>query len=176
MTASLRDDDSGVSLVELIIYMLLASVILASAAMILVNSWNTQRDVTTVSEATNRGQSMGAAIERAMRNGLAFEVSAGGTELRVRTSLGGNLTCQGFLLSSSGSARLAQSSTALPASSSAWTFWEQGIEKDGTSDFFTESGEHVLYKFKVQTESAPVRVSGEASTRSVATGVTSPCW
>jgi Tfp pilus assembly protein PilW len=172
---SLKDDESGVSLVELIIYMLLASVILASAAMILVNSWNTQKDVTTVSEATNRGQSMGYTIERAMRNGLAFEVSAGGTELRVRTSLGGNLTCQGFLLTS-GTARLSQSSGALPSSSSAWTLWEQGIEQDGSSDFFTSSGQIVDYTFKVQTESAPVRISGEASTRSAATGVSSPCW
>ena len=62
----MRDDDSGVTLVELIIYMLLASMILFAAATILVNSWNTQKDVTTTSDATSRGQSMGATIERAM--------------------------------------------------------------------------------------------------------------
>ena len=39
-------------------------------------------------EATNRGQLVSSAIERAVRNALAVEVSGGDT-LRVHTSLGG---------------------------------------------------------------------------------------
>lgn len=167
--------DAGVSLIELIVYVLLASIILIATSMILINSWNTQKDVTSVSEATNRGQSMGSTIERAMRNALDFEVSADQQELRVRTSLGGTQQCQAFYLAA-GTARLAQSAGALPALSTSWTAWNEGVKKNGSTPFFTQTGQSVVYSFDIETESAPVRFAGEASTRSTPTGVSSPCW
>lgn len=168
-------DDAGISLIELIIYVLLASAILIATAMILINSWNTQKDVTSVSEATNRGQSMGSTIEQAMHNALDFEVSADQQELRVRTSLEGTQRCQAFYLSA-GTARLSQSSGVLPATVSSWAVWNSGIKKNGTTPFFAVTGQHVVYTFDIETDSAPVRFSGEASTRSTPTGVSSPCW
>lgn len=166
---------SGLSLVELIIYVLLASVILFATALILGNSLNAQKDVTSVSEATNRGQAMGRTIERAMRNALDFDVSVDQQELRVRTSLGGALRCQAFSLAP-GTARLSQSSGALPALSTSWTVWNEGVEKRGATPFFEQTGQTVVYTFDIRTDSAPVRFSGEASTRSTPTGVSSPCW
>lgn len=167
--------DEGVSLIELIVYVLLSSLVLIATSSILINSWLTQQTVTSVSEATNRGQSMGQTIERAMRNGLDFDVSADGTELRVRTSLGGSLTCQGFRLTA-GQARIAQSAGALPASSASWTIWQPGVVQNGATDFFVAAGARVTYTFDLATESASVRFMGEASTRSAATGVSAPCW
>ncbi|WP_169582762.1 MULTISPECIES: hypothetical protein [Microbacterium] len=170
-----EDSEAGVTLVELIIYVLLVGIILIATTMILTNSINTQRDVTSVSQATNRGQVMGRAIERAVRNALAFEVDATGTQLRVRTSLPGSLACQAFQLTA-GQARLALESTALPALASDWTDWEDGVAQDGSTPFFATSGQQVFYTFEITTEAAPVRISGEASTRSTPTGVTAPCW
>ena len=129
-------DDSGVSLIELIIYVLLASVILIATSMILINSWNTQKNVTSVSEATNRGQSMGSTIERAMRNALAFEVT-NENELRVRTSLTGSQQCQAFYLAP-GTARLAQAPGALPLTPASWTLWNSGVKQNGLTPFFAQ--------------------------------------
>lgn len=168
-------DDGGISLIELIVYVLLSSIIVLTTAMILINSWTTQQSVTSTTEATTRGQAMGSAIERAMRNGLNFSVSADGTTLRVRTSLPGRLACQGFLLTS-GQARLTQSSGLLTTPATTWTPWHQGIAQDGTTKFFVDDGETVTYTFEIETDSAPVRFVGEVSTRSTPTGVTSPCW
>lgn len=169
-----RSDDSGVSLIELLVYMFLTTIILGATTLILINSLTTQKAVTSVTEATNRGQTMGTTIERAMRNALAFDLNVDGTELRVRTSFAGNRACQAFSLTD-GQARMYMSSSALPASTS-WGDWEQGISRDGTTPYFSDSGSTVTYTFKIQTDSAPVRIAGEASTRSVATGVTAPCW
>lgn len=175
MNERTHDRDAGVSLIELIVYVMLISIVLGTTTMILVNSWRTQSDVTSVTDATNRGQAMGSTIERAIRNGLAFEIDPTGTELRVRTSLAGDLACQAFLLTN-GQARIALSASALPASSAAWTDWEQGIQQDDTSPYFAESGQVVTYSFEIRTDSAPVRIAGEASTRSTPTGVSAPCW
>ena len=174
MTSPERRDDAGISLIELIIYVLLSSIIVIATAMILINSINTQKDVTSVSEATNRGQAMGSTIERAMRNALAYEVTSE-NELRVRTSLGGSQQCQAFYLAA-GTARLAQAPGALPADSSSWTVWNTGVKKNGSTPFFVEDGETVIYTFDIETDSAPVRFAGEVSTRSTTSGVTSPCW
>ncbi|WP_127475543.1 type IV pilus modification PilV family protein [Microbacterium sulfonylureivorans] len=167
--------DAGVSLIELIVYVLLASIVVLTTAMILINSWNTQKDVTSVSEATNRGQSMGSTIERAMRNALDFEVSPDQQELRVRTSLTGSQQCQAFYLAT-GTSRLAQSSGLLPSTTTSWTVWNTGVKKNGATPFFVATGQHLVYTFDIETDSAPVRFSGEVSTRSTPTGVSSPCW
>jgi hypothetical protein len=167
--------DAGLSLIELIMYILLASVLLAGMAVILVNSWKTEKDVTSVTDATNRGQIMGSAVERAMRNALDFDVDASGTTLRVRTSLSGELACQGFLLTD-GAARIATSSGALPADTASWGDWGGAVAQNGSTPFFAETGDTVTYTFDLETDGAPVRFSGEAAARSVATGVSSPCW
>jgi Tfp pilus assembly protein PilW len=167
--------DAGLSLIELIVYILVASIVVIASGAILVNSWTTQRNVTTVTEATTRGQAMGSTIERAMRNALDFEVAAGGTELRVRTSLPGKLACQGFNLTT-GQSRLSTRSSALPVSAASWTPWQQGVVQNGTTPFFALIGDTVTYTFRIQTNSAPVRISGQASPRSTATGVSAPCW
>ncbi|MDR7190286.1 Tfp pilus assembly protein PilW [Microbacterium sp. BE35] len=168
--------DAGLSLIELIIYILLSSLLLSAMAVVLVNSWSTQKDVASVTQATNRGQVIGSAIERAMRNALDFDVDdATGTELRVRTSLGGNLACQAFLLKD-GDARFTTSSGALPTLASDWARWENGIAQYASTPFFVENGDVVTYTFDIETDSAPVRFSGEAAARSTATGVSSPCW
>lgn len=174
MTPRDRRDDAGVSLVELIVYVLLTGIVVIATSMILINSISTQRDVTSVSEATNRGQSMGSTIERAMRNALAFEVT-NENELRVRTSLHGSQQCQAFYLAA-GNARLAQSSGALPVAPSSWTVWNTGVKKNGSQPFFVQDGSTVIYTFDIETDSVPVRFAGEASIRSTTSGVTSPCW
>jgi prepilin-type N-terminal cleavage/methylation domain-containing protein len=168
------DEELGLTLIELIVAVLVASVLLAAAAAILSNSWTTQRNVTSVSDATNRGQLISSGVERAMRNAIAFDVSVDGTTLRVHTSLGGSLTCQGFALVS-GESRMSLSSSALSASTN-WPSWQAGIQQQGSSPYFTQSGSQVAYRFDIGTSSAPVRFVGQAGTRTASTGVSAPCW
>lgn len=171
-------DDSGLSLIELLIALLVSVIVVVAAATILVNSWLTQEDVTSTTEATTRGQVMGSAIERAMRNAKDFTVSpsdADGTELRVWTSLGGDLTCQAFQLAT-GEARIVTRSGTLPAVTS-WGNWQVGVGKQGATPYFQRSGSTVTYSFELATDSAPVPISGQAKMRTIHDpGEVSPCW
>ncbi|WP_175525243.1 prepilin-type N-terminal cleavage/methylation domain-containing protein [Microbacterium sp. cf046] len=171
---SRSDREAGVSLIELIVYVLVSSILLLAMSSILINSWTTQRNVTSVSDATNRGQVISSTIERAMRNALAFDVSADGTTLRVRTSLNGILACQGFVLTP-GQSRMSLSSSTL-TDNSTWAEWQPGVVPRGSVPFFSVTASTVMYTFDIQTSSTPVRFGGQAFARSSATGVTTPCW
>ena len=173
-------DDSGLGLVELIVALLVSAIVVVASATILVNSWLTQEDVTSTSRATTRGQLMGSAIERAIRNAKDFVVAPGdgdATELRVWTSLGGDMICQGFQLTA-GSARMTSGSGVLAAVST-WPEWQRGVEKQDETPFFKRSGNVLTYSFAMETDSAPVPISGQAKMRTIhvySTGETSPCW
>lgn len=158
-------------------YVLLASLLLASMAAILINSWTTQNNVRSTTDATNRGQVYGAAVERAVRNAVDLRVlpsDTDGTRLEVWTSLGGSLTCQGFELTE-GFAAMSRSAGVLPALPD-WGSWATDILRHDGEPFFARAGDTVVYTFDVETESASVRFSGEASMRSTRDGEESPCW
>jgi Tfp pilus assembly protein PilE len=173
-----RDRDAGIGLIELIVAIVISGLILAGIATILARSWLTQESVTSVTQATTRGQLVSAAIERAVRNALYIQVSDSGRLLQVSTSLSGNLKCQGFRLSgdSGGSARFATDSTSLDAWST-WPIWEEGISVQGTAPFFDDSVAGVIsYSFQIATESAPVKFSGDVLPRSIQEGDNDSCW
>ncbi|MFE4725373.1 hypothetical protein [Microbacterium sp. NPDC056736] len=165
-----EDSDAGVTMIELIIYVVVVSLLLIAVATMLLNSWRTQEDVLTASQATNRGQLVSSTIERAVRNALALRVV--GTTLTVHTSLGAGQTCQGFDLA--GEAKMAMSAGALPAE---WPSWDIDIASIPGEVILeeTETGKTVDYAFEIATATAPVRFVGTASARN-ATGVSSPCW
>ena len=174
---SASPDDAGLGLIELIVAMVVASLVIAAAATILVNSWLTQQDVTTTTQATNRGQVMGAMIERAVRNAKAMRVypaDDAGTELRVWTTLGGGLECQGFQLTS-GQARLTTTAGSVLPVASSWGEWDSTVIQHGSEPFFVRVGDTLTYTFDLATDSAPVQFSGEVAARYVEVGG-SPCW
>jgi type II secretory pathway pseudopilin PulG len=169
--------DVGLSLIELIVVIVITGIVMGAVVTIFVNSWRTQEEVVSVSEATNRGQLVSSAVERAVRNSVAVDVgtASGGTVLRVKTTLGGELACQGFFLVDGGS-HWTTSLGALGATPSAWPEWTDGVVQQGFTPFFVLTADGVVeYSFDVATESAPVRFNGEVSPRSLPEG-SSPCW
>lgn len=167
----LQDAEAGLSLIELIMYVLIASVVLGAVTMILINSWRTQEDVLSQTEATNQGQLVSSAIERAVRNGLAVEVSGGDT-LRVHTTLSGERECQGMSLSG-GAASLTMTSGAL---GTGWPVWQSGIVAIPGEPLLEADGSNVSYAFQIDTSTAPVRFIGTVTARNGTGGASSPCW
>jgi len=185
MTDPSDADDAGLSLIELVIYVLLVSVLLGAMATILINSWSTQQDVQTTTQATNRGQLIGQSIERAVRNSEAVKVSDDKSMLSVHTTFGGERTCQAFWFAG-GALYMTNSAGILPApapsggSTPPSAGWPQPwvpskVVPTGPAGVFDEAGMTVTYSFDIDTDSAPVRFSGEVSRR-YAMGDTSPCW
>jgi Tfp pilus assembly protein PilW len=175
-------DDFGLGLIELLVGILVSTIVLIGVGTILVNSWLTQSDVLSTSEATNRGQLVSSSVEKAMRNALFFDVRPGGTELVVHTSFTGNRQCQAFHLADD----IAEMKTSeIDIDLQAWGTWLEAdtdrgwqalVAQSGSTPFFVKTGETLTYTFDIETDSAPVRFRGEASTRSVGTWGSSPCW
>jgi type II secretory pathway pseudopilin PulG len=171
--------DEGLGLIEVIVAIVVSTIVLVGVGTILINSWLTQQDVTSTTQATNRGQLISSAVEKAMRNGIAFQVTGtNGSELWVWTSLPAGAACQGFRLTD-GQAQMTSSSGLLGAPTD-WPEWQEGVQQRTIAgvpiDFFTEAGRTVSYTFDIRTDSAPVRFGGEASTRYASSGGVNPCW
>lgn len=178
-------DDAGLSLIELIVAVVVGGIVMSAMVMIFVNSWKTQEEVISVTDATNRGQLVSSAIERAMRNALYFEVSEGGvvgttgSVLHVRTSLPGGLKCQAFQLTAGsapdfGTVHWATSVTAVPGTLPAW---RTGIQKLGAAEYFTRTaGDTLTYTFNIDTDAAPVTFTGDIAPRSILMTGSDGCW
>ncbi|TDN93234.1 prepilin-type N-terminal cleavage/methylation domain-containing protein [Microbacterium sp. BK668] len=170
---SARHDDSGLGLIELIVVIVVTGIIMAAIVSIFVNSWKTQDQVTSETGGTNRGQVVGSMIEQAVRNSLYLSVNSAGDELRVRTSLSGSaLKCQGFKVASTG-VQIATSSTSIGTT---WPAWQPAIKIVGSAPYFTLTNGVLSYSFDVQTESAPVRISGDVAVRSDQETGNGGCW
>lgn len=185
------DDDSGLSLIELIIGIVVSTVVLVGIASVLVNSWLAQSDVLSTSEATNRGQIVGSSIEKAMRNALYFEVleggvkQASGSELRVHTTLDGDFKCQAFHIADGvADMRFSDSRVDLAAwgswlDASDYGLFAVNVEVPAAGGFSQTPtagvGSTLAYEFSVETDSAPVNFAGEVSIRAAEAG-NGGCW
>lgn len=138
--------DEGVSLVELLIYMLLAVTILTIIAAILINSLQAERTVRTSAQATDTAQLAAQSLNRGIHNASAIEVTSpatGITVVRTRSidsSAAGVWRCEAWVVAD-GEMRFATSSAAIapPTTASAaagWLLLAEGVEPIGANPIF----------------------------------------
>ncbi|MGN6219870.1 MAG: PilW family protein [Microbacterium sp.] len=186
MFVNRESDESGLSLIELIVGIVVSTIVLTGIASVLINSWLTQDDVLSTSEATNRGQLISLQIERAVRNGIAAEPRNSGTELWVHTAFNRPAnadprTCQAFKLGGGKAAMMSAPDHLSLATWGSWLddseqAWHVEVKPVGTAPIFSITGTTVTYSFKIETDSAPVLFGGAVSLRTSSMGATSPCW
>lgn len=173
-----RGDDSGVSLIELIVVVVLLGIMGSIIATIFINSWRTQDTVATTTQATNEGQFVGQSIERAVRNGVAVSPTNGGaSKLLVRTPYTDSRHCQVFWVSADGKLYMAEGTTGSTLSSP--SPWAANVSLPGGSPapttFFQMANGTVTYGFNLGTAAAPVTIQGSVAMRS-AGGDGGDCW
>ncbi|WP_417555200.1 PulJ/GspJ family protein [Microbacterium sp.] len=172
------DGEAGLSLIELIIYMLIIGVIGSLITMLFVNIWQTEGSVNGQTTGTTRGQLISSQIERAMRNATAFTIEDGGSTLKVTTSLDGTLRCQGFTFDGT-EARMTISASP-NVDPGTWPDWQNGVKPVGSAPFFAANGANgVTYSFDTTTPDltgTPVRFTGDVHMRNTSAGTLSPCW
>lgn len=136
------ESDRGITLVELLVYMLLAIVVLTIVGSILINSFQAERQVRDAAQSNSTAQLVAESLGRGIRNASAVEVSAPTADtllLRTRSLDGsdaGSWYCQAWLISG-GELRTSKSTTAIPAPDAAtaatWTLLASDVEQIGAS-------------------------------------------
>ena len=83
-----RDDEAGITLVELIVYILLAVIVLGGIATIFSNAWQSQSQTTSRDAATGSSALVEASLSQSIRNTSDFKVESGGHTLRAIVATG----------------------------------------------------------------------------------------
>lgn len=137
MIPRLRRDESGFSLVELLISMTLFGVVLTIVGSVIVSALTADRTVREVTGSTTNGQLVVNVIEQTVRNSTAIRLSTAtdgvSRFMTVRTTAGGTARCQAWFYDNGQGAVFSRSSAAAitaptpGAVGSEWTRISAGI-------------------------------------------------
>lgn len=140
-----QNTDDGITLVELLIYMLLGVVVLTIVSAILINSFRAEDQVRDAAQSTSTAQLVAESLGQGVRNASAIEVSAPTTDtalLRTRSIDGGDpgtWYCRAWYWSG-GELRTTRSTAAIPAPDAAtaatWTLLATDVERVSSAPVF----------------------------------------
>ncbi|MDJ0325036.1 hypothetical protein QMG61_14820 [Cryobacterium sp. PH31-AA6] len=164
------------TLIELLVYMVLAVVVLLIVGGLLINSLTTQRTVRNATQASNAGQLVAQSVAQGVRNASALKVTApifGGELLTVLTAsmtTPQTWSCQAWYFGS-GEVRTKTSSTLIPttaASVANWTLLGTGMQSVSGGAVFTSTPlvnpRSVILNLDVSTVNGkPVRINSSST-------------
>ena len=178
--------DAGISLVELLIYMMLSLLVLSIVGGIWLNGLSSERVVRQVTEAANVGQLAAESIEHGVRNSSGFDVSTPTGQdqlLRVRTAGGDDViswSCAAWYYSDANhSIRYRTSETAIEAPNSteleSWTLLADGVGPGNSDRVFSSFSTRLEINFQVAAgDHEPVIIQSSALSRTEVME-TAPC-
>ncbi|MDE0573044.1 prepilin-type N-terminal cleavage/methylation domain-containing protein [Demequina sp. B12] len=129
--------DAGFTLVELMAYIFLFSILAVMVATLVINGMRSQAEVTGTTNTTGEMQNAAAALEYDIRYASDIQISVGGQMLRTRTWYGepdtGAYQCRGWFYDSADrklkrSTSQAEVVSATATSASGWTTFASNVE------------------------------------------------
>ena len=175
---SLAESESGVGLVELLIYMMLSVLILGIVGSFLINGLRAESIVRTATQSTTAGQLALESIQRGVRNSSGFAVSVPEDRdqdqlVIVRTAGGGEdlvYTCQAWYYSASeGTIRTETSPDGVAVSIEnplTWTLIVEGVAPGASGTVFAKLGSELTIDFTVAAqEREPIIIQSSARSR-----------
>jgi type II secretory pathway pseudopilin PulG len=191
--AGLREHDQGFTLVELLVYMLLAVVVLTIVGGILINSLRVESQIRDATSAADATQLAAQSLGRGIRNASAIHVSQPDTDsILVRTRSidsqdAGEWFCNAWYVGADGGLRWTTSPAAISPSPTstevdAWLLLVEGVGPSGAGPLFSlDADERSLsVAFSVKNgDGSPILLSTTMVSRQPipTTGkVTEPCF
>jgi Tfp pilus assembly protein PilW len=159
-TENEKTSETGLTLIELLIYTILGSIVLVMVGGILIQSLQVQKTVGNTNSAASSGQLVAASVERGVRTSttVAWSSSASGELLVARTNNSvGTVSCgyDAWYWANAGTGAIYYNTSASaitePSSGqlATWTKLATGIQKSGTTLIFTVAGQQVAVRFNV---------------------------
>lgn len=131
-------DDGGVTLVEVLVYVLVTVLVLGGLTALFVNAWLADTRARERDTATGFAQLLTASVQNSVRNAAGTpDISSDGKLLRARVATGGaGWECRGWVLDASGDFRYLAQPQAIAEGSyteaAGWTTIASGIAGSGT--------------------------------------------
>lgn len=179
--------EAGFTMVELLVYALLLSLVLAVVGGFLISTMTVQSDVRSRAEATTLGQSVVRSVQNGIRNASYVTLTdiSGSQFLLVRTAASGaNLewVCQAWYYSPDEDGSLymtrTQPAAAIAAPTAAdlltWTRMADGISADGETIFSAIAGRVTIDLDIVAADNSPISIETTAAMRLLPSTI-SPC-
>lgn len=171
LRASIHEEEAGMTLIELVIYLSLSVLVSGLVVVLIVNTVIGQRTVTSLTGASTRGQALAESIERAVRDAaISVSSDAQGAQVLTIVTRPEDL-CTRWRITTAGEFQLYQG-TGTPD----WGELATGVGPVGESDYFGwESGGRFRYGFQLATESRPVTFAGAVMPRGSTGAVGTTC-
>lgn len=185
-------DDSGITLVELIIYVLLAALFLGLTAGIFAAGLSAETKTRDRDTATGKAQVIGETLQTGFRNADQFQIETGGTQLRARVSLGtGAWGCRAWVITNAGDmlyrqedAPIALTGVVASAPGAIPAGWTSLIDADindtelsaTVSGQFSQDASRLVYQLTVTAGDSEATLDGGALPQAQPEGAVLTCW
>ncbi|HWK76917.1 hypothetical protein [Microbacterium sp.] len=176
MTRRQDPDDDGLTLVELILYMLIAGVVLVLVSSIFINGWGAQVATTDRDAATGQANLVTASLQKSIRNATEINPSTGSGDTLVAVVATGSSgwECRAWKRDATGDLLYKSSNSVIDTSvTTGWATLATGID-DGPI-FSAPSSTRLEYSFTASAGSATVPINGAVKAQAVIQGA-GPCW
>ncbi len=170
-------DDSGLTLVELIVYAALTALLMSVVAVLFASSLGAQARTGERDAATGRAQVVMTSLQSSIRN--ASEIRIDGDVVRAVVATGTkDWTCEGWTVRGGRLMHAASSDAlALPnASASGWTALVDGVAPSGSGPAFVLADRTLAVSLQVSAGEARVPAVGEVLAKAKQGGTVKKCW
>ena len=176
--AHLVTDDAGMTLVELIMYILLSALFLGLLATLFATTLTAGQQTRNRDTATGTAQVVSESLQTSVRNAALVRVD--GAQLRAVVATGASQwECRAWVLQS-GELRYRASAAAIPVgtATTGWAVLATGVvgTKAAGSPFVLSSTDSVSIGYRVTVGEASVNITSAATAQAKSEGTIPACW
>lgn len=164
-------DDEGLTMVELIIYMALSTMVATIIVFLFIGTLKAQDGVTGVTQASSRGQAISQGMDRAVRTAKAVDIYTDGSGNQVLVVWSRSTQpCQAWRVTPAGALEVASG-----AGFAHWGTLADKVQPISGQSYFGRDGTRVRYTFAMVTSGKPVEFEGAVAARGTLGTVGTAC-
>lgn len=173
-------DEAGLTLVELIVYIVISGLFIGLLALLFINGLTAQEQMTARDSATGRANIVSASLQSSIRNATDVEVDSGGLRIdAVVITPAGAFECRAWALDAGGALRYSSGADARDTDTGGWSALIEGARGTlaGGRAFAATGARGIDFGISVSVGDATVLATNGVTAQAVTTGGGAPtCW